>query len=74
MILRIKVKPNARTSSLMQLADGSWQAQVKAPPADGKANDELVALIAAHFKCTRTAVVIKSGGSGRNKLVRVETS
>lgn len=74
MILRVKVKPNARTSSLVQLADGSWKAQLKAPPVDGKANDELIALIAAHFKCTRAAVVIKAGGSGRNKLVRVETS
>ena len=45
---------------------------MKAPPVDGKANDELVAVIAAHFKCRRAAVVIKSGASGRNKLVRVE--
>ena len=72
MILRIKVKPHSRVSSLIQQADGSWQARLKAPPVDGKANDELVAVIAAHFKCRRAAVVIKSGASGRNKLVRVE--
>ena len=73
MILRVKVKPNSRSSSLIQQADGSWQAQLKAPPVDGKANDELVALIAAHFKCRKAAVVIKSGASGRTKLVRIET-
>ena len=72
MILRVKVKPNSRFSSLIQQADGSWQARLKAPPVDGKANDELVAVIAAHFKCRRAAVVIKSGASGRNKLVSVE--
>jgi uncharacterized protein (TIGR00251 family) len=72
-ILRIKVKPNSRTSSLIQEADGSWQARLRAPPVDGKANDELVALIAAHFKCRKAAVVIKSGASGRIKLVKVET-
>ena len=72
MILRVKVKPNSRVSSLIQQSDGSWQARLKAPPVDGKANDELVAVIAAHFKCRRAAVVIKSGASGRNKLVRVE--
>ena len=73
MILRIKVKPNSRMSSLIQQADGSWQARLKAPPVDGKANDELVALIAAHFKCRKTAVEIKSGASGRTKLVSIET-
>jgi len=72
-ILRVKVKPNSRMSSLIQQADGSWQAQLKASPVDGKANDELVGLIAAHFKCRKAAVVIKSGASGRTKLVRIET-
>jgi uncharacterized protein (TIGR00251 family) len=72
-ILRVKVKPNSRTSSLTQEADGSWRAQLKAPPVDGRANDELVALIAAHFDCRKAAVAIKSGVSGRIKLVKVET-
>jgi len=72
-ILRVKVKPNSRRSSLIQQADGSWQARLKAPPVDGKANDELVGLIAAHFKCRKAAVLIKSGVSGRTKLVRIET-
>jgi uncharacterized protein len=74
MILRVKVKPNSRSSSLTQEADGSWRAQLKAPPVDGKANVELIALIAEHFKCTKASVVIRSGASGRIKLVKVGTS
>jgi uncharacterized protein (TIGR00251 family) len=71
--LRIKVKPNARTASLEQLPDGSWKAQVKAPPVDGKANEALIELVAAHFGCRKGAVTIRSGASGRDKRVRVET-
>ncbi len=71
MILSVKVKPNARTSSLIQDPDGSWRAQLKARPVDGKANAELVALIAKHFECSKASVVIKSGASGRTKLVTV---
>lgn len=71
--LRIKVKPNARTSSLVQAPDGTWQAKLKAPPVDGKANEELVALVAEHFNCRKAAVSIRAGASGRNKLVKVET-
>ncbi len=72
-ILRIKVKPNSRTSALRQEADGTWLAHLRAPPVDGKANAELIALVAAHFKCRRSDVVIKSGASGRTKLVKIET-
>jgi uncharacterized protein (TIGR00251 family) len=70
--LQVKVKPRARTSSLEQLADGSWVAKLKSPPVDGKANKELVELVAERFRCPRSAVVIKSGAGGRMKLVKVE--
>ena len=72
MIMQIKVKPRARTSSLTQAPDGTWLATLKSPPVDGKANAELVALVAEHFHCRKAAVSIKSGASGRMKLVRVE--
>ena len=49
-IIQVKVKPNSRASRLEQQEDGTWLAQLKSPPVDGKANDELVALVARHFK------------------------
>jgi hypothetical protein len=72
-ILQVRVKPRAKASALEQLPDGTWVARLKAPPVDGKANVELVALIARHFQCGKSAVSIKSGAAGRTKLVRVET-
>ena len=68
----MKVKPNARASVLEEGDDGVWQAQLKSPPVDGKANRELVELIAQHFGCAKSAVTIKSGASGRMKLVKIE--
>ena len=70
-ILEVKVKPNARSSSLEQLPDGTWRAQLRSPPVDGKANEELVALVASRFGCPKASVSIKSGASGRTKLVKV---
>jgi uncharacterized protein (TIGR00251 family) len=70
-ILQIKVKPNARASSLLQQPDGTWTAQIKSPPVDGKANKELIALVADRFGCRKADVEIKSGASGRMKLVRI---
>jgi uncharacterized protein (TIGR00251 family) len=71
-VLQVKVKPNARQSSLQELDDGSWAAQLKSPPVDGKANEELLALVARHFGCRRTAVSLRHGASGRLKLVVID--
>ena len=73
-ILQIKVKPNSRTSLLEQREDGTWLAQLKSPPVEGKANEELLALVAKHFRCRKSEVSIKAGASGRVKLVRIEVS
>ena len=67
--LQIKVKPNARTSALVRLDDGMWSAQLRSPPVDGKANAELIGLVARHFGVPKSSVAIKSGASGRLKLV-----
>ena len=69
--LQVKVKPNARTSSLDE-AGGVWLAQLKSPPVDGKANAELIALIAEKFGWRKAQVTIKAGAGGRMKLVRIE--
>jgi len=71
-ILQIKVKPNARASTLTQSPEGTWLAELKSPPVNGKANQELIALVAVHFGCRKADVSIQSGASSRLKRVRVE--
>jgi len=71
-IILVKVKPNARASTLVAQGDGSWLAQVAAPPVDGQANDALIALVAHHFAVRRTQVHIKTGSSGRLKRVQID--
>jgi uncharacterized protein (TIGR00251 family) len=70
-MLQVRVKPNARASSLVEQEDGTWLAQLKSPPVDGKANAELIALVAERFGCRKSAVTIKAGAGGRMKLVKV---
>jgi uncharacterized protein (TIGR00251 family) len=70
-IIQVKVTPRARESSLTQMPDGTWVAKLKSPPVDGKANAELVALVAQHFGCSKASISIKSGAAGRIKLVKL---
>jgi len=71
-VIAIKVKPSSRVSLLEQVEGGAWLAHLKSPPVDGKANEELLGLVARRFGCRKSAVSIKSGASARTKLVRVE--
>jgi len=73
--IRVKVKPRARVSVLDEPDDdGVWLAQLKSPPVDGKANEELMALVAQRFACPKSAVSIKSGVTSRMKRVQIKVS
>jgi uncharacterized protein (TIGR00251 family) len=65
------VKPNARSVGVEEQPDGTFVVRVKAPPVDGKANAELIAVVAEHFGVRKAQVSIKSGASGRMKLVQI---
>ena len=71
-VVQIKVKPQSRVSALTQDVDGQWLAQIKSLPVDGKANEELIGLVAKQFGCAKPRVSIKSGAASRMKLVRIE--
>jgi hypothetical protein len=71
-LIQVKVKPGARLSLLEEQSPGVWLAQIKSQPIDGKANEELIALVAQRFGCRKAAVSIKSGASGRMKRVLIE--
>ena len=72
--IEVKVRPNAGTSALHEEAPGRFRADLKSPPVDGKANAELIGLVARHFGCRRSAVTIRTGGAARVKLVRIASS
>jgi uncharacterized protein len=71
-IIELKVKPNARVSGLALQPDGTWLATLRSPPVDGKANAELIALVAGHFGLRKAQVTIRVGAGGRRKLVKID--
>lgn len=71
-VLHVQVKPNARASLLEQDADGAWRANLKSPPVDGKANAELIGLVAERFGVPKSRVRIARGAGSRHKRVEIE--
>ncbi len=70
-VISVRAKPRSSISSLEYEESGTWVARLRSSPVDGKANAELIELVAKHFGCARAAVSVVSGASARLKLVRV---
>jgi hypothetical protein len=70
---KVKVKPNSKIQKIEEQADGSLSVHLKSPPVDGKANEELIKLLAEKFDVLKSHITIKSGLSSRQKLVEIDT-
>ncbi|QIR39559.1 DUF167 domain-containing protein [Tolypothrix sp. PCC 7910] len=70
---QVKVKPNSKQQKIEEQADGSLNVHLKSPPVDGKANEELIKLLAEKFKVPKSYITIKSGATSRQKLVEIDT-
>ena len=68
----IKVKPNSPQQKITEEADGSLTISLKSPPIDGKANTELIKLLAKKFAISKARITIKLGLSSRQKLVVID--
>ena len=72
MIILIRVKPGAKTTSrLEKMEDGSYVAYVRERAKDGEANAGLVKLVAEYFGVRKSEVKIKTGAGARIKRVEV---
>lgn len=69
---RVKVKLNSKQQAIKEEADGSLTVHLKSPPVDGKANEELIKLLAKKFEISKTRITIKSGLTSRQKLIEID--
>lgn len=69
---RVKVKPNSKHQSIKEETDGSITIHLKSPPVDGKANEELIKILAEKFCVSKSKIRIKSGLSSWQKLIEID--
>jgi hypothetical protein len=55
-----------------KLGEGDYKVKLTAPPVDGAANEQLIALLAKHFGVKKAAVQIVGGKTARTKIVDVD--
>lgn len=68
----VKVKTNSKKQQIIEEPDGSLTVYLKSAPIDGKANKELVKLLAKKFGVPKSDITIQNGLSSRYKLVEID--
>lgn len=70
--IAVQVLPRARRSEVVGLHGDALKVRVAAPPAEGAANEALIALLAAGLGIRKREISLVSGERSRRKLVRIE--
>ena len=68
--LAVRVTPGARVEAL-EIAGGRLLAKVRAKPEDGKANDAVLALLAAALDLAPSRLALLRGATSREKQFRI---
>jgi uncharacterized protein (TIGR00251 family) len=68
---QVYVVPRASRSEIVGEHNGALRVRLAAPPVDGAANRELIAVLAKALHVSRSAVAIDSGLTSRTKMVTV---
>lgn len=71
LLFSVRAKPKAKRSAVGDASGEALPVAVAAPPSDGEANAELVAVLARALGVPKGAVRIAGGMSSRNKVVAV---
>jgi hypothetical protein len=73
--LRIKVIPRSSKNEVSgELADGTLKVHVTAAPEKGKANEQVCAVLAAHYRVPVRTVQIVTGHASARKLIKIALS
>ena len=69
--LSIKVEPRSSKSGIVGPYGNALKVKLTSPPVEGKANKELIEVLAKGFRIAKKDVEIISGQSSKNKVVKL---
>lgn len=70
--LAIRITPRAANNQIIgALHDGTIKIHIKASPAEGQANDELIDFLSGILDVAKDRIEVVAGDTGRDKLVSV---
>ncbi len=71
LIINIKVEPRSSRSGIVGPYGDAIKVKLTSPPVEGKANNELIEVLAKNLGIAKKNVEIISGKSSKNKIVKL---
>ncbi|MEO0165126.1 MAG: DUF167 domain-containing protein [candidate division WOR-3 bacterium] len=72
MLINIHTIPNAKKKEVIMLGKDLYKVKLISPPEKGKANEELIEVLADYFNTKKSNIRIIKGEFGRDKVVEIE--
>jgi uncharacterized protein (TIGR00251 family) len=69
--IKIKVEPRSSKSGIVGPHGDALKVKLMSPPVEGKANKELIEVLARELKVKKKDIEIVAGQSSKNKVVRI---
>jgi uncharacterized protein (TIGR00251 family) len=69
--ISVRAKPRSSKAGVEGMKEGALVVRVTAPPIDGKANDEIVEVLAKHFGLKKSDIAWISGERSKNKILEL---
>ena len=73
LVVAVRVQPRGSRSEIQGVKDGRLRIKTTAPPADGRANKDVIRQLAKEFGVPPSCIALKSGASQRNKTFEIST-
>ncbi len=64
-----EVRPNCKLLKIEQITDSVYKIHLTAPATEGKANKQLIEVLAKYFSVAKSTISIKAGKSARTKVI-----
>lgn len=73
LFLKVHVSPQSRRTEIGGVSAGRLHIKLNAPPVDGKANKQLIRVMANEFAAGKSRIRIAMGVRGRDKLIAIDS-
>jgi uncharacterized protein len=70
--IAIQAHPGAKKNEILRFEAGVWHLKIAAPPAEGKANKELIEFLSEILDISKSHLSIEKGTTSHRKLISIQ--
>lgn len=71
-VFDIKVTTKSKKCGVERISDNALKVKVSSPPDKGKANSEVIELLADYFEIAKSSITVISGHTSRQKKIQID--